>query len=81
MRRTADQVTREITRIMNHVGINPDETLEVRTDHYGYRFTSRIRGVDLGLAMAALTTYLVERPLVDVRRVGDSIVLTQWDRW
>lgn len=75
-----DRVNREITRIMDHVGLNPDETLTVETTLLSYRLTSRIRGVDLELARAALTVYLLERAWIELAVEDDSLVLVQWDR-
>jgi len=79
VRGTSD-VSREIARIMNHTGLNPRETLTVETTLLSYRFTSWVRGVDLDLARAALTTYLLDRPWVKLEVEGDALVLVQWDR-
>lgn len=78
--RGSDEVSREITMIMDHTGLNPSETLTVETSYVGYRFTSWIRGVDLDLARAALTTYLLDRAWVKLEVEGDALVLVQWDR-
>lgn len=78
--RGADRVSREITMIMDHTGLNPDETLIVETSHSGYKFTTWIRGVDLDLARAALTQYLLDRSWVKLEVEGDALVLVQWDR-
>lgn len=78
--RGSDDVTHEITRIMDHAGLNPSETLTVETSYVGYRFTTWIRGVDLQLARAALTVYLMNRALVKLEVEGDALVLVQWDR-
>lgn len=75
-----DRVNREITRILNHTGLNLNDTLEVETTHFGYQLTSRIRGVDLDLARAALTVYLLDRAWVELTVQGDALVLVQWDR-
>jgi len=75
-----DDVNREITRIVNHAGLNPDDALAVETSYVGYQFTTWIRGVDLDLARAVLTVYLLDRAWVRLEVEGDALVLVQWDR-
>jgi hypothetical protein len=76
--RGSDDVTREITLALERVGLNRAGTLTVETSHVGYRFTTRIRGVDPQLAQAALTVYSLNRPFISWEIVNDSLLFTQW---
>lgn len=78
--RDAERVSREIERILDHAGLNPNETLGVTTSYLSYVFITQITGVDLELARAALTTHLEGRPVESLVRNGNTLVLTQHDR-
>lgn len=81
MERSAKQVTEEIERVLNHVGLNPDDTLDVRTNLWGYHYTSYVKGVDHALARLALTAAFLGRPTARFELDRDTLIVIQPDRW
>lgn len=71
------EVQNELRRIFNHVGLNPNDTLELSTTYRGYEFTTTVRGVNLHLARAALTTFLMDRRGATAVILDDALVVTQ----
>jgi hypothetical protein len=73
----AERVDCELMRILDHSGLNADETVTVSTTVQARRCRSRIQGVNLHGAVQAFRAHLDDRHGLSIWMVDDSVIIEQ----